>query len=47
MEKEETHAYHKRVGSTLSRERMLELQQWRTASQERSVRLDKGRKSES
>jgi len=33
--------------SSLSRERTLELRQWCTTSRESSVRLDKGRKSES
>ena len=47
IEKEETHAHWKRARSALSRERKLELRQWCTTSRECSVRLDKGRKSES
>jgi len=47
IEKEETHAHRKRTRSAVSTERTLELRQWCTTSRECSVRLDKGRKSES
>jgi len=47
IEKEETRAHRKRSRNALSRERTLELQQRCTTSQECSVRLDKGCKSES
>ena len=46
-EKEETLAHRTRARSALIRERTLELRQWCTTSRECSVRLDKGRKSES
>jgi len=40
-------AHRKRARNALSKERTLELRQWCTTSRECSVRLDKGRKSES
>jgi len=45
--KEETHAHRKGARSALNRERTLELREWCTISRKCSVRLDKGRKSES
>ena len=43
--KRRTHAHRKRARSALSKERMLELQQWCTTSRECSAQLDKGHKN--